>query len=87
MNTNRRKVLEMLSCGQITTEEADRLISALESNSSESSPSDSSESRPKGKTKNLRIVAGLYYLRGRGLGFWDQPSDDQIEPQSDRKKP
>ena len=53
MNENRRQILEMLAAGQITSEEAERLISALEGESSSSSGS-SAESRP--KRKYLRVL-------------------------------
>lgn len=48
MNENRRKILEMLANGQITADEAERLILALEKDQSASS-SNGSEVRPKAK--------------------------------------
>jgi hypothetical protein len=51
MNENRRKILEMLSQGQITPDEAERLIAALEQE-----PPASSDSHPKVKVKYLRVV-------------------------------
>jgi SHOCT-like domain len=51
MNENRRKILEMLSQGQITPDEAERLIAALEQE-----PPASSDTRPKAKVKYLRVV-------------------------------
>jgi hypothetical protein len=50
MNENRRKILEMLSQGQITPDEAERLIAALE----QEPPA--SDSHPKPKVKYLRVV-------------------------------
>src|SRR5258708_2658150 len=50
MNENRRKILEMLSHGQITPDEAERLIAALE----QEPPA--SGSHPKVKVKYLRVV-------------------------------
>ena len=50
MNENRRKILEMLSQGQITPDEAERLIAALE----QEQPA--SDSHPKVKVKYLRVV-------------------------------
>jgi hypothetical protein len=50
MNENRHKILEMLSLGQITPDEAERLIAALE----QEPPA--ADSRPKVKVKYLRIV-------------------------------
>ncbi len=55
MNENRRKILEMLSSGQITADEAERLIAALEQEPS-AAPVNGSDSRPKAKVKYLRVV-------------------------------
>jgi hypothetical protein len=55
MNDNRRKILEMLSQGQITADEAERLIAALEQEPPASSVN-GSDSRPKSKVKYLRVV-------------------------------
>jgi Asp-tRNA(Asn)/Glu-tRNA(Gln) amidotransferase B subunit len=51
MNENRRKILEMLAAGQITADEAERLLTALEQ---EQPPSSSGE--PKAKAKYLRVL-------------------------------
>ena len=53
MNENRRQILEMLSAGKISAEEADRLIAAVEK---EFSPSNGSDSAAKAKAKYLRVV-------------------------------
>ena len=49
MNDNRRQILDMLSQGKITAEEAERLITALERGAS-------SASRPAGEFKYLRVL-------------------------------
>ena len=54
MNEDRSKILQMLSAGQITVDEAERLISAVEKE--QSSSSTDGESRPKAKPKYLRVV-------------------------------
>jgi hypothetical protein len=59
MNENRRKILEMLAAGQINAEEAERLITALET------PGDASEPRAKGKAKYIRVVVDD---NGKGTG-------------------
>ncbi len=53
MNENRRKILEMLSRGQITTDEAERLLAALEKDPA--AAEGASEPSPKAKPKYLRI--------------------------------
>jgi polyhydroxyalkanoate synthesis regulator phasin len=55
MSENRRDVLEMLSKGQITADEAERLIAALEKEPSTSGVNDS-ESSSKVKPKYIRVV-------------------------------
>jgi polyhydroxyalkanoate synthesis regulator phasin len=55
MNENRRQILEMLSTGKITADEAERLISAMEKEPSMASD-DGSEPRPKTKPKYIRVV-------------------------------
>jgi len=50
MNENRRKILDMLAAGQITAEEGERLINALE----KEPPSDSDSPRP--KPKYIRVL-------------------------------
>jgi|SRR5438552_781421 len=54
MNENRRQVLEMLSTGKITADEAERLIGALEKEQVPSSSANGGETRP--KPKFLRIL-------------------------------
>lgn len=54
MNENRRRILEMLGAGQITADEAERLIAALEKE--QRATSDGSEARVKPKAKYLRVV-------------------------------
>jgi hypothetical protein len=54
MSEERRKILEMLAEGQITADEADRLIAALDREPTEA-PSTSGEPR-KGKPRYLRVV-------------------------------
>jgi hypothetical protein len=53
MNEDRMKILQMLSAGQITAEEAERLISAVDK---EQPASADGESRPKARPKYLRVV-------------------------------
>lgn len=54
MNENRKRILEMLAGGQITAEQAERLIAALETEPA--SPGGSADSRPKDWPKYLRVV-------------------------------
>jgi hypothetical protein len=55
VNENRRQILEMLAAGQITAEEAERLLSALDK--SETPPAGpATESAPKPKPKYLRVL-------------------------------
>jgi SHOCT-like protein len=56
MNENRRQILEMLSTGKITADEAERLISAMETEPSTASDANGSETRPKTKPKYIRVV-------------------------------
>ena len=60
MNENRRQILEMLSTGKITADEAERLISAMEKE-----PEPPSGSNPKTKPKYIRVVV---YDNGKGTG-------------------
>ncbi len=65
MNENRRQILEMLAAGKITTEEAERLLSALDPETA-ASPGGTSQSAasgngtrsaaPKGHPKYLRVL-------------------------------
>lgn len=54
MNENRRKILDMLATGQITADEAERLILALEKDQPAASSSNSSE--PRTKPKYVRVL-------------------------------
>jgi hypothetical protein len=55
VNENRRQILEMLAAGQITAEEAERLLAALDK--SEAPPAGpAAESAPKPKPKYLRVL-------------------------------
>ena len=56
MNENRRQILEMLAAGQISADEAERLIAALEKEPAAASPADRSESGPSVWPKYLRVV-------------------------------
>ena len=56
MNENRRQVLDMLSKGQITADEAERLIAALEKEPAGPSSAASSDAGPKDKPKYLRVL-------------------------------
>ena len=53
MNEQRRDILQMLTEGKITAEEADQLIGALDRDQPASPPSDA---RTKGRPKYLRVV-------------------------------
>jgi SHOCT-like protein len=53
MNEQRMDILQMLSEGKITAEEADQLIAALDRDQPTSSTADA---RPKGRLKYLRVV-------------------------------
>ncbi|GAB3961640.1 hypothetical protein GCM10029978_014370 [Actinoallomurus acanthiterrae] len=54
MNEQRRQILQMLTEGKITADEAERLIEALERAQPESPPA--GESRPNRRPKYLRVV-------------------------------
>lgn len=54
MNEQRRQILQMLAEGKITTEEAERLIDALEREQPESTPG--AGPRPNPRPKYLRVV-------------------------------
>jgi hypothetical protein len=56
MNDNRRQILDMLSAGQISAEQADRLIAALEKETSAAQPGASAEAQPGALPKYLRVV-------------------------------
>jgi hypothetical protein len=65
MNENRRQILEMLSTGKITADEAERLIAAMEKEPSSGSEANGSEPRPKTKPKYIRVVVDD---NGKGTG-------------------
>ncbi len=65
MNENRRQILEMLSAGKITADEAERLISAVEKEPSAGPEANGSEPRPKTKPKYIRVVVDD---NGKGTG-------------------
>jgi len=56
MNDNRRQILDMLAAGQISSEQADRLIAALEKEPSAAPPGASAEAQPGAQPKYLRVV-------------------------------
>src|SRR5579872_5617232 len=56
MYESRREVLEMLSVGQITADQADRLIAAMENEPRSASSGNESPSLPKPKPKYLRVL-------------------------------
>ena len=56
MNDNRRQILDMLAEGQISAEQADRLIAALEKEPSAAQPGASAEAQPGALPKYLRVV-------------------------------
>ena len=67
MNEERRRILEMLSTGKITTEEADRLLAALGSQPGGGSAAATSESAVKGAPKYLRVMVEEPHARnGKG---------------------
>jgi hypothetical protein len=55
MNENRRKILDMLASGQITADEADRLLAALDKGQPDSAAS-GSPPFTNGKPKYLRVL-------------------------------
>ena len=54
MNENRRKILDMLATGQVTADEAERLIIALERDQTAASAANGTESRA--KPKYVRVL-------------------------------
>jgi hypothetical protein len=56
MNENRMQILQMLSAGQITAEEAERLIAALENEPSSSASDQGAESHQKARPKYIRVL-------------------------------
>jgi hypothetical protein len=66
MDENKKKILEMLAEKKISTDEAYRLLSALETGSSTSEGTAKSETKAKMKSKYLRVhmVSGSEHERG-----------------------
>jgi hypothetical protein len=56
MSENRRQVLQMLAAGQITADEAERLIAALEKDSPNGTSANGSVGRSRAKAKYLRVM-------------------------------
>jgi SHOCT-like protein len=56
MNEHRREILEMLSTGKITADEADRLLAALDKGQSLGAVAASSETGSRAKPKYMRVV-------------------------------
>jgi hypothetical protein len=56
MNEHRRQILEMLSQGKITADEAERLISAAEGSSATTSAEHGAASAGKARAKYLRVM-------------------------------
>lgn len=72
MNAERRKVLEMLSAGKITPDEAERLLNRLAADGADT-PTAEAEAGPEGG--NVKAGAGkLRYLRV----FVDKPDRDNV---------
>ena len=68
MNEERRRILEMLSTGKITTEEADRLLAALGNQQMGGSAATTSESAVKAAPKYLRVMVEDHRKEGTGKG-------------------
>ena len=56
MNEDRRQILEMLSAGKITTDEAERLLAALEKGPAATASAAASDSSLKPRPKYLRVM-------------------------------
>ncbi|MEJ2008487.1 MAG: hypothetical protein P8Z30_10095 [Acidobacteriota bacterium] len=56
MNDNRRQILDMLAAGQISAEQAERLIAALETEPAATPPGASAEAQPGARPKYLRVM-------------------------------
>jgi hypothetical protein len=56
MSENRRQVLQMLAAGQITADEAERLITALEKDSANGATVNGFATQTKAKAKYLRVM-------------------------------
>lgn len=68
MNEERRRILEMLSAGKITTEEADRLLAALGNQQVGGSAAATSEPAVKASPRYLRVVVEDHHKEGTGKG-------------------
>ena len=64
MNEERRRILEMVSQGKITIEEAERLMTALEQGAPLNGAGNGSNSTPKGKPKYIRVLVTEKTPRG-----------------------
>jgi hypothetical protein len=58
MNEQRRQILEMLAEGKITTDEAERLIDALERQRAESPPGGASRAKSRPRYLRLMVLSG-----------------------------
>jgi hypothetical protein len=56
MSEHRRQVLQMLAAGDITADDADRLIAALEPGPTAARAAEGTDTRPKARPKYLRVV-------------------------------
>jgi len=56
MNEHRQQILEMLAAGKVTTDEAERLIAALEKEPTSGTTASVSDAVPKAKPKYLRVM-------------------------------
>ena len=64
MHEQRRQILDMLAEGKITTDEAERLITALEHQPPEQSPAAAARSKP--RPRYLRVVVNSEDVAGEG---------------------
>lgn len=67
MNEQRRQVLQMLSEGKITAEEAERLIDALDRDRSEPAPAAGSRTKPRPRYLRVVVIADEG-ITGHGAG-------------------
>ncbi len=67
MSEERRTILEMLSQGKITVEEAERLMAALEKEPGAKGASDGTDSIPKSKLKYVRVLVTDKDQRGENV--------------------
>lgn len=56
MNENRKKILEMLSAGKVTTVEAEQLLDALDKEAGAATPAGNGEPVSKPRPKYLRVI-------------------------------